>query len=98
MPSYAYTGSGTSVVTGSLAVSNVAQQVVAARINRAMLVLYNNGAMTVYVGPADVLTSTGWPIKPGEHFETSTSGALYAVDTTGTGDLRYWDELKPTQV
>jgi hypothetical protein len=93
---YAYSSPGAAPLTGSVAVTGTRAMVVDASINRRILTLYNAGHGTVYIGNIGVLTTTGWPILPGNSFETIISGAVYVInDGIDTGDLRYWDEHKP---
>ncbi len=52
--------------------------------------LYNNGAVDVWIGDADVSPSTGTPIAPGVHYpiEIDRVEQLYGRVVSGTADVR----------
>lgn len=57
---------------------------------RMALSIYNNGAVTVYVGQADTVTaSNGYPILAGGECHWLGVSAVYGIAASGTADVRY---------
>ncbi len=59
--------------------------------NRRGLVIYNNGAVTIYVGGSGVTSSSGIPVAAGTYGPAIESGSnmpVYAVTSSGTCDVR----------
>ncbi len=62
-------------------------------------ILHNVGTGTIFIGDADVLATTGFPILPGAYFspaeivhdqliQTNPDLRLYAIAASGTQDVR----------
>lgn len=80
-------------------------QVVDKCLSRISLWLYNNSAVTIWLGEDDsVTTANGWPLLAGEKEKITHEGnadslplfyrdAVYAIVASGTADLRYWEML-----
>jgi len=59
--------------------------------DRVSLVVYNNGASTIYVGGSDVTTSNGVPIAAGASLavnELDVAERLYGIVASGTVEAR----------
>lgn len=53
--------------------------------------VYNDGAETVFIGPAGVTTGTGYPVAAGQHLAVTLGGqdeAVYAIAATGPVNVR----------
>ena len=63
--------------------------------------IYNNSAVTVFLGPdATVTTANGYPLLTATEFKFDAdgpnpqyfyTGAVYGIVATGTADVRYWE-------
>lgn len=65
------------------------------RANRVTSVaLYNNGSVTVYVGGADVTSSSGLPLPAGQYMsvDVDRSEGLYGRTASSTADVRVLEE------
>lgn len=80
---------GTPTVT-TAAPTTTAASVLAASSTRKEALIYNNGAVTVYLGTsAGVTVANGFPVPPGAVLEDNRHvGAWFGVTASGTGDLR----------
>lgn len=58
--------------------------------NRRTVTIYNNGAATIYVGPAAVTTSSGLPIAPGSAFSLDLAAGvvLYGISGSASQNVR----------
>lgn len=85
-------GSYNTVPTGTSATL-----IIAANPERKGVIVYNYSAVNVFVGPdANVTVSNGIPLLPRANvdwigLDSSYRGAIYAVATSGTADVRYWE-------
>jgi hypothetical protein len=80
----------------NVTVGNTATLVLASNPGRRMFSVYNNGAVTMYLGPdANVATTTGTPILPQASYTQNGSrmymGAWYGITASSTVDVRYMD-------
>lgn len=58
--------------------------------SKGFVTLTNNSAGTVYVGPAGVTTSTGFPLKQNQvlaNIEIKNNETLYAIAGSGTSEI-----------
>lgn len=74
----------------TVAPTGTAASVAAANSNRASLLIYNAGAVTVYLGQSNsVTTGNGVPLLPNASLEdTESKDSWYAITGGSTGDLR----------
>ena len=84
-------------------------QIVAKNLSRIQILLYNNSAVTIFLGEdTNVTTSNGYPFLSGREktigfngdadaFPLSYRGAIYGIVATATADLRYWEMLPSTE-
>lgn len=74
----------------TVAPTGTAASIAAVNANRASLLIYNAGAVTVYLGQANtVTTGTGVPLLPNASLEdTESKDSWYAITGGSTGDLR----------
>ena len=80
------------IVSTQASIGASATLVVAARsgapgAGRVAATFYNGGAVTVYLGPSGVTTTTGFALTPGATFTFSTTAAFYGVVASGTANL-----------
>lgn len=76
--------------------TSTATLILAASVGRSTVLLFNNGNQTVFLGrDSTVLTTTGWPLKPGERLELVGVDGIYGITSTGTGDVRSIEETNP---
>lgn len=83
----------------TVTVATSATAILTAKNERRGMVIYNNGANTVYIGfDTSVTTSNGLPILPQSSFELNGDrcwrGSVYGVSTSVTDDVRYWEWLQ----
>lgn len=78
----------------NVAPTGTAASAVAQNTARNSLLIVNNGTQTVYLGDTSgVTTSNGLPLPPGASWSTTTYyDVVYAITSSGTGDLRYWED------
>jgi len=74
----------------TVAPTGVATSVVVANANRASLLIYNAGSVTIYLGQsASVTTGNGIPLLANANLEdTESKDSWYAITSGTTGDLR----------
>lgn len=80
-------------------VANTPTVILPANNERRGVIIYNNGASTMYVGfDTNVSLATGMPILPQSNFTLNGDkcwrGAIYGIATTGTDDCRFWEWLQ----
>ena len=80
----------------TVTVGNTATLILPSNPGRRMFVIYNNGAVTVYVGPdTNITTSNAIPILPQSSFtqngERMWMSAWYGITASSTADVRYMD-------
>ena len=83
--------------TVSVGVTAVA--VVAANTWRRGATIFNNGSVTIYVGPdASVTTANGIPIGNGGSYDFNGfevyKGTIYGISGTASQDIRYFEWTK----
>jgi hypothetical protein len=84
---------GAAIVTSAATITDSAALVLAVSANRKKATIKNTGSATVYIGPAGVTSSTGFPLDGGEGYEVAgTTAAIYAVTATGSGSVRVVEE------
>ena len=77
---------GTTVLSGAVSVATTATALPASALaGRRVLRVFNNGSSTIYLGPAGVTTSNGYPLKAGQElvFEFGAL-VLYGIVAAGT--------------
>lgn len=86
---------GNTINSGAVSVLAAATQIVAANSNRTRLTLYNNSAVTIFVGATNAVTiANGLPVLAGGSLTIENGSAVYGIPASGTGhDLRYLEEL-----
>jgi hypothetical protein len=75
-------------VVAAVTVANTATVILAKNNNRVEVVLYNNGAATIFVGPSTVTTAAGLPIAAGASLSLNGQAALYGIVAAGTEEIR----------
>jgi len=84
---------GATLTAGQVSVANTATQIVAANTSRYSIVIRNNGTATVFLGPANtVTTANGHTLGAGETITFSTSSAIYGIVATGTNAVSFMQE------
>lgn len=79
---------------GAVAVGIAATQIVAANTSRRSVLVQNKGAASVYVGPANtVTTATGIEVASGGSLTFTCASALFGISGTAGQDVRYLDEV-----
>lgn len=86
--------SSTSLVNGTRTVTSSATAIPATAANdRKALILRNNGANEVYLGDANVTTSSGFPLKPGEiiALDVSKEVVVYGITAATSENVRFME-------
>lgn len=81
---------GSTVLSGAVSVATTATALPASALAaRRVLWVYNNGSATIFLGPAGVTTSNGFPLLPGQSvaLEVGTL-VMYGRVATGTVEAR----------
>lgn len=81
---------GTTVLSGARSVATSATALPASALAaRRVLWIYNNGTATIFLGPAGVTTSNGFPLLPGQSISMEV-GALvvYGIAASSTVEAR----------
>lgn len=81
---------GSTVLSGAVSVATTATALPASALSaRRVLWVYNNGAATIFLGPAGVTTSNGFPLLAGQSVSLAV-GALvvYGIAAAGTVQAR----------
>ena len=81
---------GSTVLSGAVSVATSATALPASALSgRRVLWIYNNGSATIFLGPAGVTTSNGFPLLPGQSVSLAV-GALvvYGIVASGTVEAR----------
>ncbi len=81
---------------GATTISATASVLLNANNARRGFVIANNGAVTIYVGlDATVSSSTGIQLLSQDRFDENGQdcyrGAMWAVTSTGSSDIRFWE-------
>jgi len=79
------------IVNGNRNISSTAATIpTTAATGRIFLMVKNNGANTVYLGDANVTTSNGMPLEPGDvlSFDLKQEVPLYGITASGSSDVR----------
>ena len=81
---------GTTVLSGAVSVGTSATALPASALSgRRVLWLYNNGAATIFLGPAGVTTANGFPLLPGQSVALEVGVlVMYGRVATGTVEMR----------
>ena len=69
---------------GQVSIGATASQIVPANPDRSGIIITNLGANTVYIGEANVTTTTGQAIQANSSIAFSTTLAIYGVAATGS--------------
>ena len=78
-------------------VGDTATLIIASNSNRKGLLIVNNSAVTVYIGPdASITKDNAIPILASGTFmdtglQEAWRSAVYGIVVTGTADVRYWE-------
>lgn len=75
---------------GAVSVGATATVILASRTLRKGLIIQNNSAKDVYIGPDNTVTSVnGMRLEPGDIYENQDwEGAIYGIVAAGTADVR----------
>ena len=81
---------GMMVLSGARSVGTSASALPASALPaRRVLWVYNNGAATIFLGPAGVTTANGFPLLPGQSVSLEVGAlVIYGVVATGTVEAR----------
>lgn len=81
---------GSTVLSGAVSVATTATALPASALAaRRVLWIYNNGTATIFLGPAGVTTSNGFPLLPGQSVSLAVGGlVIYGIVATGTVETR----------
>jgi hypothetical protein len=81
---------GTTVLATAVSVATTATALPASALAaRRVLWVYNNGAATIFLGPAGVTTSNGFPLLPGQSVSLEVGPlVIYGIVATGTVNAR----------
>jgi hypothetical protein len=81
---------GTTVLSGAVSVATTATALPASALAaRRVLWIYNNGAATIFLGPAGLTTSNGFPLLPGQSVSLAVGDlVIYGIVATGTVEAR----------
>lgn len=83
-----YGRKGSSTAYGSIDIASTATLIRASDADRVTMMLYNNSAVTIYLGTSGV-TASGYPLLVGKDKTIEDTNAVYGFVTSGTADLRY---------
>lgn len=80
--------------TKSVTVTNSATEIVGLNQKRKVLVLYNNGSVTVYLGFTSTdCTTSSLPFTPETYIVFKLKAdPIYGITATGTCDIRVWED------
>ena len=79
-------GSTLSITTVS--VGTTATQLVGANSNRISVLLFNDGASTVFIGSSNTVSTTnGFPLFPQRYLVINTTGAVFGISQSGTNTV-----------
>ena len=81
---------GSTVLSGAVSVGTSATALPASALAaRRALIVYNNGSSTIYLGPAGVSTSGGFPLLPGQSVSLEVGAlVIYGIVASGTVEAR----------
>ena len=81
---------GSTVLSGAVSVATTATALPASALAaRRVLWIYNNGTATIFLGPAGVTTSNGFPLLPGQSVALEVGAlVMYGRVATGTVEAR----------
>ena len=75
------------VAVAAVTVNNAAVSLAAFRANRKSVTIYNNGANTVFLGPAGVTTADGLPLSAGGSYTVDSSqAAIFGIAAAATAE------------
>lgn len=84
---------GTTISAAAVTVATTATLLAAADTARQSVIVTNNGAADIFIGPAGVTTATGTPLVPGEKCSIDkTTAAIYGIVAAGTVEARVLTE------
>jgi len=81
----------------SVTVGTTATKIVGLDPKRFLLLLHNNGAVTVYLGftATDCTVATGMPLLADVYIKFKDhAGPIYGIVSSGTCDVRVWEDKK----
>jgi len=89
------TGIGTDVASGSVTATTAAGLIVAARAGRSSVMIVNEGATDVRLGPSGVTAATGALLAGGKGNSVSIEGAaaVYGIVAAGTQVVSYLEAI-----
>lgn len=81
---------GATIASSAVSVGSTATTLVTSSATRRSVGIYNNGSVTVFVGPSGVTTSNGFPVLPGGALfvDEGATAELRGIVSTGTCDVR----------
>lgn len=79
-----------SIGWGAVSVESTATVILISHASRTGLIIQNNSAKDVYIGPDNVITTVnGIKLEPGDIYENQDwTGAIYGIVAAGTADIR----------
>jgi hypothetical protein len=81
--------------TKSMTVTTSATEIVGRNRYRKLLVIYNNGTNTVYLGfsPTDCTTASSFPLEAGDAVKWKLKrDQVFGITSSGTSDVRVMEE------
>lgn len=81
--------------TKSVTVTNAATEIVGLNQTRKVLILYNNGSVTVYLGHSstDCVAATSLPLPPSTYITFHLKAdPIYGITASSTADIRVWED------
>lgn len=88
----AFVGAPSLNVIRATASSTAGTLAIARDTRKGILIRNLDATLTIYVGPATVTTSNGFPILPGESCPFSWTGLIQVISASGTPAYAAWDE------
>jgi hypothetical protein len=81
--------------TKSVTVTNATTEIVGLNQNRKVLVLFNNGSVTVFLGfsSTDCTVATSLPLKANSYFTFHLKAdPIWGITASGSSDIRVWED------
>lgn len=76
----------------AVSVGNTATSIKATNASRKAMIMKNNGAQSIFIGPANtVTTANGYELAAGKSIYIRDTTALYGIVASSTCDLRYME-------
>jgi len=81
--------------TKAVSVTTSATEIIGFNPKRILLVIYNNGTATVYLGftSADCTTASSMPLPSGSYVKIKgKADSIWGIVSTGTVEVRVWED------